>query len=1257
MAAPSYSQVEGLPLYELSTSAEAGVPGYWAGYLPSRGAQLGASASLQAVWQDAGGAYLFLAATPQDLSAFSAGLAELWPRVSPTGGVRVLWIENPNDAPAAWQLTGLQARATGSGAQIAWAVSRQLVMVLSSYAVTITAGAALALTSSGTAGIQIDASSLRFTGPSGGYVAEPGSAQLPLEGPFLGELTATLALRNGAAVPDDLAQLGVQLRYVVRASDDPDDTAVLPVPLPILAQAGAELTLYLAFDPLNPLVPARSQLGFFPPGGGSAPPLAATFATTRGYPTTLTPRTATAPLWSARLVWCRSPLALAEASSEAMNDYYLVPDGAFALATQTPPQLRVRVAGVADIEGATGDRLTLGLSGLEYVALPQGDGIALFVAGQPAFAPNARRRPANNEDRDDSPPLTELATTSYVALLPAASGSPGLTYFAQPRQAPLYTSGGGLGSGFLGYHEMPAAILASYPSGGGAVPALLPLPMSLPMAGYRGVAVDDVELARQLEEAALAPARRAALLPPSQLRSAEEEAPPLAVTPVGLVAVLSADQMQWAGVVVANLPKAEVPLQTFTQVGGPLQAALQANQLFFVVSNVDTFMAASSVSYQLTAKTLPLLTGAGVPQATITALGQLLGAMHPPYPLFATESTFTAAVGATAGPYLPEVLALAGQLRPVIDGWTFQLSPRSWRRDPTAPTIMMFKYCDRSLEQLVADGGAWSWPAAAANAAGSIEPTQIAIQRVLAAAAAAPAGSAYARFYRDVVQNRAWNGVLFLNAPVDLASFPQELQFLAAGLDASRFYAHHVGFSLTPFSVGSTISLGQTALFGLIDYQDTADLSYASTIPFAFKTLSLRARFANAALAEMSAQVELMVNRLFSSALVKQATEHGNNLILDGSYQRQNGAPSYSFVLRGANVFTAQSTALSSIEVIGVQILTTSGSDEGTDVSVGFVLSGNLRFVQLDPFDVFSYGVDTLSSPAPIDGWLRFGNLGVQMTFSLATPAQQAFAVAEGSVSFDLANSLPRPRSLAARFPVTLTNLVVSPNLATSGEDPRGQSPEDLGFSPVTAPLEQAKLVPPWYGLQLSINLGTLGALAGSLGLELTMLAGWAVGGAPGQLPVYVGIGLPGGKALGADWPLQGVLKLGFRSIQLSVDESDYSYMIRLRRLALSVLVWSFPPGNIDVFIFGDRAAIGWYAAYAPNPAKQQLLLAAGRRAEPPLEVGSPAAPRLTEARLTEARLAEARPAEPRSAEPRGEERLARRARSGRRNPGPRGGG
>lgn len=1229
MSPPSYSQVEGLALYALSTAGDSGVPGYWAGYLPSAQAQFGPTATLDEVWQDAGGAYLFAAATATSMTAFAAGLAAVWPKVSPTGGVRFAWLSNPEDPPAAWQLTTLQARATGAGAQIAWAVSRQAVLVLGGYAVGIATGAALTQATMLGSGIQIDAGHVTFTAPGGGYTAQPGTAWLPLAGPFVGGIAATLALDDGAATPDDLAQLQVQLRYALRASDDPDETGIVPVPLPVLAQAGANLTLYLAYDPLHPLLPARSQLGFFPASGaGSAPALAASFATTRGYTTTLTPVTGQPPLWNARLVFNASPLTLPASAGEAAEDYYLTPDGAFQLATQTPAALRAQAVG-----GAPEDRLTLGLSGLEYAGLPSGDILALFVAGQPAFAPSARRRPGAPGGGDaDAPPLTALATTSYVALLPATSGAAGLTYYAQPRQAPLYTAGGGLGAGFLGYHEMRAAILPSFTSGGAT-------PAALPMAGYRMVALEEVELARALEDAALAPARRAAVLPPVELRAAEDATPPLAVTPVGLVAVLSADQTQWAGVVVANLLGAEVPLQTFTQVGGPLQAALQSNQLFFVVSNVDAFMAASSVAYQLTAATLPLLAGAGVPAATITALGSLLAAMSPPYPVFPTESAFVAAVGTTAGAYLPQVLALAGQLRPVIDGWTFQLSPRSWRADPAAPTIMMFKYCNRSLEEMVADGGAWGWPAAAANGSGSITATQRAIQRVLAAAADAPPDSAYARFYREVVSNRAWNGVLFLNAPVDLAAFPQELQFLAAGLDPARFYAHHVGFSLTPFSAGATISLGQTAVFGLIDYQDTTDLSYASSIPFAFKTLALRARFANAALAEMSAQVELMVNQLFGSALAKEETEHGNNLILDGSYQRQNGAPSYSFVLRGDNVFAANSSALASVEVIGVQLLTTTGTSAGEDVSVGFVLSGNLRFIQLSPFDVFSYGVDNLAGTEPIDGWLRFGNLAIEMTFALATPTQQQFGIAEGSLRFDLANSMPRPRSLAARFPVSVTSLEVSPNLAEAGQAPKGQSPEDLGFTPVTAPLDQSKLVPPWYGLVFSINLGTLGALVGSLGLELTMLAGWAAG-AGDQLPVYVGLGLPGGRSLGVDWPLQGVLRLGFRSIQFSVDESDYSYMIRLRRLALSVLVWSFPPGNIDVFIFGDRAAIGWYAAYAQKPAKPASK-------EPRLPSGSPQ-------RLLEAGKEEADPEE--TPQTRGGERLARRAQSGRRNPVPRGG-
>ncbi|HEX8904519.1 MAG TPA: hypothetical protein VF771_06740, partial [Longimicrobiaceae bacterium] len=51
------------------------------------------------------------------------------------------------------------------------------------------------------------------------------------------------------------------------------------------------------------------------------------------------------------------------------------------------------------------------------------------------------------------------------------------------------------------------------------------------------------------------------------------------------------------------------------------------------------------------------------------------------------------------------------------------------------------------------------------------------------------------------------------------------------------------------------------------------------------------------------------------------------------------------------------------------------------------------------------------------------------------------------------------------------------------------------------------------------------------------------------------------------------------------------SYILRLRRFYLRLLGWQFPPGQADVYLFGDpdtsrlpgggrRGALGWYAAY-----------------------------------------------------------------------------
>jgi len=1182
-AAPVFQQVGTTSLYALSSAGQAGVAGYWAGYRP--GVAFGATATLDQAWQDPGGVYLFLNRTPQDLAAFLARFDTLRPNLPAT--LRVLWLANPDDSPGAWQLQFLGARSSGSGAGITWRVAREARFTLGGYAVDVRAGVALTQASPGVLGYGIGVDTVGFLAPGGGYPADSGSAWLPLAGSAVGALAAVLTLSNGDKTPDDLAMLGVGLRYAYPAVDG--SGAVDAVPMPLLRQRGAALSLHLTFDPMNPLLPDRTNLGFFPVGGTGAPPaLGATLVTTRGHGTTLKPLAAAAPLRNARLVFCFSPLLVTSTPGDGYVDYYLAPDGAFDLVTTTPAEL----LGTAVLA----DRLTFGLSGLEYAGLPVGTGtVAFFQAGQPAFVPGG----------GDGGPLDGRATTSYVALVPPTSGAAGRTYFAQPRQAPLYT-GGDLGPGFLSYHEMPAATLPSWTTGG-------PVPAAVPIGAYSGIDPGLAGAARAVEQAGLAPARRLAIgLPPDT--GVSTSTVDYAVTPQGLVAALSAGGDSWAGLVLGNLPGAKRPQLAFTEVGPRFQAALQANELFFVVSDVDTFMAAASVAYRLDPATLALLGPAGVPTDVVTALNTVLKGMSPAYPEFETEAAFDAAIGSVAGAYLSRIQAVAGLLKADLDGWTFQLSPRSWRPVGETGTVMLVKFAGRSLEELVDDASAWGWPAAAQDGQGSVVPTQRMIQRVIAEGRAAAAGTPYARFYHDVVRDPSWNGVLFLNAPVAIAELPADLQFLAAGIDPGRFYAHHVGFSLTPVDVSTgTIVLGRTAVFGLIDYQDPEDLYLSATVPFAFKTLALSARFANAALADFSVRAELMVNRLFGAELAKRNPERGNNLVLDGNYQRLNDAPVYSFVLQGENVYDTTRSALDSIEVLGVQSQTATGTAAAGTVTARFVLGGNLRFAELDRFDLFSYGraQRTPVGETPADGYLRFGRLVVTMTFPLENPARQTFTVDESALGFDPANSQVRPRSLAAGFPLSFTNLLSSPNLAAPGEPARGQTPEDLGYTSISAPIDQTPLVAPWYGLVFTLDLGTLGALAGSAGLSLRLLAAWAPGLGPDDEPVYLGLQLPSARSLGIDWPLEGVLRLGFRSFQFEVsdlDDGGRAYLLRLRRLALSVLGWSFPPGNRDVFLFGDpgadgSAALGWYAAHDSGddkPAAPPRRLRSGRRALPP---------------------------------------------------------
>jgi hypothetical protein len=1186
---PGLTRVTGR-LYALSSAGEAAAP-LWAGYRCGAGAAFGETATLQQAWEDGGGTWLLLAAAPADAAAFAQALEQALARISPGGQVRLLWLRDPNAPPERWELWPLLAQASGSGPATAWQVARGALLTLGEYAVTVPRGAAITQADPDRLGWGMAFGALSFAAPGGEWEATGGSAWLPLAGPTAGCLRAALALAAGGG--DGLAALRTQLCFGAPQHDGGEGDGVDLLGMSVVAQpAGAALTLRLAFDPLHPLDAARTRLGFFDDdGGGSAPPpLPATLRSSRGYATTLAPQAAGAPLRPARLAFGRTPLTVGD---PAAFGYHLTPDGAFALAVVTP-------------SGVTVDhhRILLGRSGQEYAALDaDGGALVLFEAGRPALAPGAA--PQAPPSRAGAALLDGAATTAHLTVLPPRSGAAGLRYFAQPVQAPLYADlASSLPAGFLDYAELPAATLPAWSTGEAAPP---PTVAGAPLAG---VAPADAALAARVE-AVLAPARRLALgiVPGAAAIGAAEEVTVPAVTPQGLRVGIADGQVR--RVVLATMPATPQRELALTAVGPRLRAALGSAELFAVVADPDALMDDSSIPYRLDETGLALAAARGVPPATIARLRPVVMPGGSPR-LFDDEQAFSDAVGAVAPEHVTLLRELGGFLEAVMSDWVVQLSPRAWRRPAPerhgavgAPTVMLLKFAHRSLERLVDDAAAWPWPEAAALPGADVAATQAELLRIVAQARAradaadVPDDDPYARFYRDVVADPGWNGVLFLNAPVDAGRLPAALQFVTAGVDPERFYAHHVGFSATPVALepGGAIATGQTAAFGLVDYDDPVDqtLPEGAPVPFAFKTLRLTARFANAALEGFSARVELLVNELLGARLEKLDPTHGNNLVLGGSLQQAgDSAPLYAFALEGVNRYGTRGTLLDTLDVTGVGVQTRDGVAGSGETTVRFTLAGELRFDEPRAFDAISYGPVAPQAPlldgdgdGPPDGWLTFDGLAIDMSFPLGGPgdaAPQRFAVDHAGVRLDAGASRARPNALVSRFPVTLAGFVAAGARET---------PEQLGYVSVSAPgLDQQPLEGGWFGIAYALDLGTLGALSGGASLTLGLLAAWGPAQRAEEQPVYLGLQLPGYANGSFAWPLQGVMRLGFRSFGFEAAEDEHgvrSYALRLRRLALSVLGLSCPPGSTDLVLFGggDAAsarAVGWYAAYAADP-------------------------------------------------------------------------
>lgn len=1085
---PLYRRVSATKrLFRSEADAEAGLPGFWSGWLAGA-ADANDPIALSAAWPDASGCLVFLPKAPAAPATFEQDLIDYIASFPAGFKPRLLWLFNPELPRASWKSADLSVTGTGVDTKTAKTQS----FLFEDYSLRIGAGTPITLdTPAGGIAAFLFGKGIEFLAPQAR--ATPSTPRLPMAGADFGVHCGEIALA-GTGSNDTLQALGAMLRY---ARLQPNGVVTESVDLPLLKQDGTALDLAAALDPLAPLFAPRTRLRFLPAAQGTTGTLTSAWLTTLGRGVNLTPATSPPPgLDPAQLVFAATPRNLS--APNLGSKYHLAPSGAFAMTIEPAPN-----RSVADT--ADPDRLMLGLAGTEYLALPPGQSVfAVFIAGQPALL-----KPGGDPVKG---PMDGAATTAYASFVVDSTGSAdaagaiGIEWFAQPQSAPLYAAGSS--ATVLDFKAVLAGRLPPLTAaltGSGLT--------ALPVGAFIGVDPRMLERARSIEIAGLAPKRRAQMGVPVQ-SDFTADAAVRAVTPPGLVADVNADSYQ--SVVVANLPASQTPEVRFTSVSPAFQAALQSNQLFFVVAD-------------------------------------------------------------------PAALGTQTALDVELSGWRFKLGPANWRLDPDTRTYLLFKFAGRSLEALAADPSTWGWQEAGKTPGGTLADTSQGLARIFAAAKAAPAGSPYRRFYDDVVASTVWSGVLFLNAAIDVGQLDPQLGFITAGVVLDRFYAHHVGFSLTPYQLkDQAIELGQTAAFALVDYQDRRDLTTTKTIAFDYKTLALTAQFANAALTGFSAEVELLANRLFGTELTKLQPERGNNLVLAGSFHTVDGAPAYAFELVGKNVYATASGALASIEVASVALQTESvNAAAGTQVT-RFTASGNLALTENLDFDLFGYGP---AFDGTGEGHLRFGNLAVRMYSRRDGSGDKTFAAQESALSFDLANSEARPQSLIAKFPLTLTSFIA---VAPADKAP---TPDKLGYVSIAAPIDQTVLAAPWYGFSYTLQLGTLGALAGSAGLTIQLLTAWMPASDDAEAGIYLGLKFPGLSDLGIQLPLQGVLSLGFRSFEMQrylVSTGIYGYLLRLRRLALSFLGFSVPPGNTDVVLFGNpqtgaEGPLGWYAAYAKD--------------------------------------------------------------------------
>lgn len=1052
--------------------------------------------------------------------------------------------------------------------------------------------------------IELDGSSLRFSGPRGVYFSGPrapdsstasaiDSALLPFSGIQRGVLTFAVAIQRQFLASTWRWGFGF---FAPNNTGDPTfNTLQLHYPLAAAQTPGATDLLGFAAaidpcDPLNASYRARTALSFtgsMSVQGSTRPAqLDSYYCTNRGDLLTLYPigsSSTGAGEQTGKLVFQSG------VKTEVEQEFVVAPDGDFVL----------------EVPGADERAYDLipGLAGTETLSFQSktstyaGDR-ARFTSNQPAYAsrfPYQTASPVGPPSDPSAPRLDSAWVSAWGTLLRAPAADGAIHYVAQPRGFTLYGPGEGSANAAadvpLLVHVDPGV---SLPNEGTLAFPMLPY-AGLPASTSNGVL--SSEQTESFESQILAPTRRAAIagatttLSASRQRSlgsaaaADDEALKNGVTPTGFSFRYRVADGSWTQIVLGQNQTDESGASSTGQlklenVTDPMREAFQTSDLFLVVTN--------SVE-----------------------LGTLCNSRCGT-DVQGSEPAFCNVMN--------------------IEDWVVEAAVGQTNRYANYSNVMIVKGVRGSLRDWVANPDKWSQsdrfaaPTTLGND-GKLQAPDVSqlinvsqwLQDYIAAALAQD--SPYFAKFKAIVEDPSWTGVLILAGK--LKQMPDDLAGLLAGVqDRDGFNFHHFGIELSPVD-GSTAALSDTSsMFGLIYYEDPAyDPAQPASavppsvgVPYEFRVLVLKVLFENTAIRKFESLAQLTLNQLFDEPVDHMGGDGKyNTIVLSGTYQETDGVPSYQLASLDDNSFYFASNVLKKVEVTEVRMSTLSETVDTT--TSWFGLSGFIDFgivqqqegngINAGAFDVFSFG-NLSGQDLPRRG-LRFSGLGIEMSFSNAEPDEVSYGFSIDKIAFDTLASTPRPNCLFISFALALESMV---------QGSAKSQPKDQGYLDVITPA--ARLVGvsggTWFGLRYRLNLGTPGELAGKVNLTSFLLTAWAPRSTPassGQTESYrasTPLQLPGSGGDSKLLSLQTVLKLSIGQLTLinviqTGESGSSSFLLSMTDIALKFLgLLQIPPnGASSFYLFGNPSkqtgpsGLGWYAVYIKDQPQQQTAPRAAR--------------------------------------------------------------